>query len=179
MSKASMIKEKMSTKVIHIGQCFGATDISPEEIEEYIEGFVIKAEQALSPGISGIQISASEGSIFHRFLDPGHNRRLDRYGGSLENRARFLLETIRAVRGAVDGSVPISLALSEQGVDDRTGPWLRDKAETVYFFSLLASNGVDGLALSQGSSSLDKMAKHYSYFKSFNVSQTAINASLV
>src|SRR3546814_10071862 len=76
-----------------------ATGIVPNpmgiaEIEEVIAAFAASARRCREGGIDGIEIHASHGYLIMQFLSPLTNTRTDRYGGSLENRMRFLLEII-------------------------------------------------------------------------------------
>jgi 2,4-dienoyl-CoA reductase-like NADH-dependent reductase (Old Yellow Enzyme family) len=59
-----------------------------------------------------VQVHGAHGYLISSFLSPVTNRRTDAWGGSLENRARFLLETVRAVRAAVGADFPVALKLN-------------------------------------------------------------------
>lgn len=83
-------------------------ELSPEEIAELIGSFAAAARRAKAAGFDGVEIQASSGYLISSFLSPYSNRRTDRYGGSLENRARFLLEIIEAIRAAVGPDYPVS-----------------------------------------------------------------------
>jgi 2,4-dienoyl-CoA reductase-like NADH-dependent reductase (Old Yellow Enzyme family) len=87
-------------------------------------------------GFDFVEIHGAHGYLLHQFLSPLSNRRDDAYGGSLRNRARFLLEVLDAVRDAVPEAMPIVVRLSASdwtlgGVDvDETtqvARWLRDR----------------------------------------------------
>lgn len=67
-----------------------------EEIAEIVNDFAIAAQNALSAGFDGVEIHAANGYLIDQFLHDGSNRRCDQYGGSIENRARFLLEVVDA-----------------------------------------------------------------------------------
>lgn len=103
---------------------FGAVGnpMSLAEIGELQQAFVAAALRCQRGGLDGVEVHAAHGYIFHQFLSPFYNTRTDRYGGSFENRARFLFETVRAVREAVgkDYVVGIRLGASELagGVDE-------------------------------------------------------------
>jgi 2,4-dienoyl-CoA reductase-like NADH-dependent reductase (Old Yellow Enzyme family)/NADPH-dependent 2,4-dienoyl-CoA reductase/sulfur reductase-like enzyme len=76
-------------------------------IEAIVAMFASGADRAKRAGIDAVEIHAGHGYIFSTFLSPAYNQRTDEYGGSLENRARFLIQTIRAVRDAVGPDYPV------------------------------------------------------------------------
>lgn len=82
------------------------------EIKEIIQRFAIASKALCKVGFTGIQIHAAHGYLISQFLSPLSNLRCDQYGGELSNRARILLETIKAVRSAVGPSIPISVKLN-------------------------------------------------------------------
>jgi 2,4-dienoyl-CoA reductase-like NADH-dependent reductase (Old Yellow Enzyme family) len=85
------------------------------EIGELIQAFADAAIRCHKGGLDGVELNAAHGYIFHQFLSPLSNSRGDDYGGSFENRVRFLMETLRAVRQATgpDFCVGARLAASE------------------------------------------------------------------
>lgn len=76
--------------------------------------FASAAERAQRAGIDAVEIHAGHGYIFSTFISPAYNQRSDEYGGSVENRARFLIETIRAVRAAVGPDYPVWMRFDSQ-----------------------------------------------------------------
>ena len=70
-------------------------------IDEIVEGYGAAARRMAAAGIDGVEIVASHGYLPAQFLNPRLNRREDGYGGSFENRLRFLREVIAACRAAV------------------------------------------------------------------------------
>ncbi len=82
----------------------------PEIVEQYRQG----AENALAAGFDGVEIHAANGYLIDQFLRDGTNHRTDKYGGSLENRTRFLLEITQAVIG-VWGAKRVGVRLSPSG----------------------------------------------------------------
>lgn len=68
------------------------------DIEEYIETFATAARNVAEAGGDGVELFASQGYLLHEFLSPNTNLREDRYGGNLENRCRFLIESIARIR---------------------------------------------------------------------------------
>jgi 2,4-dienoyl-CoA reductase-like NADH-dependent reductase (Old Yellow Enzyme family) len=73
-------------------------------IDDVVEHFAAAARRCRDAGLDGVDIHASSGYLIHEFLSPALNKRTDEYGGSFENRLRFLVEVIAAVRAEVAGS---------------------------------------------------------------------------
>ncbi len=94
-------------------------EMTKEEIKEITECFVSAAKRAKSAGYDGIEIHSAHAYLLNQFYSPLTNKRTDEYGGSLENRLRFLCEVLHAVRNAVGEEYPISLRLG--GYDDAEG----------------------------------------------------------
>lgn len=88
--------------------------LATDEITEVAAQYRSGAENALAAGFDGVEIHGANGYLIDQFLRDGTNRRTDRYGGSVENRARFLLETIEAVSN-VFGSGRVGVRLSPSG----------------------------------------------------------------
>lgn len=82
-------------------------ELSIEEIDEVIAGFAAAARRVQQAGFDAVEVLAGTGYLLSEFLSPITNRRVDRYGGSFENRIRFAREVIVAVRQAVGESFPI------------------------------------------------------------------------
>ncbi len=81
------------------------------EIREIVAGYATVAGHCKEGGFDGVELQCSHSSIVRGFLSPVTNLRTDRYGGSLENRARLLLELLEAVRGAVGPELAIGVRL--------------------------------------------------------------------
>lgn len=95
------------------------TDEIPSVVEAYRRG----AANAKAAGFDGVEIHGANGYLIEQFLLSSSNRREDRYGGSVENRARFLFEVVEAVTGAWGGGERVGLRLSPRGADaDRQDP---------------------------------------------------------
>ncbi len=85
--------------------------LEKHEIRELVEHFATSARNAVAGGFDGIEIHGAHGYLIHEFLSPKSNRRTDEYGGSLENRMRFGVEVLTAVREAVGDQVAVGLRL--------------------------------------------------------------------
>ena len=86
--------------------------LSIEQIHELMQSFVAAAKRAVKAGFDLVEIHAAHGYLFHQFYSPLTNVRTDEYGGSFENRIKFLLETVQAVRTAIPDSMPLFVRLS-------------------------------------------------------------------
>lgn len=86
--------------------------MTEDDIRDVIARFAHAAAVARDTGFSGVQIHAAHGYLLSEFLSPDVNTRKDQWGGSLENRARLLLETVRAVRAAIGKDFPLSVKLN-------------------------------------------------------------------
>ncbi|EON25528.1 NADH:flavin oxidoreductase/NADH oxidase [Nocardioides sp. CF8] len=90
-----------------------------EDIERVTQSFVDAAVRARDVGYDIVDVLAGYGYLFAQFLSPFHNHRTDKYGGSLENRARFWIETLGRVRDAVGADCAVASRMSVQ----TQGPW--------------------------------------------------------
>jgi 2,4-dienoyl-CoA reductase-like NADH-dependent reductase (Old Yellow Enzyme family) len=85
--------------------------LEPEQIRELVDAFARSARNAVAGGFQGIELHGAHGYLIHEFLSPRSNRRSDEYGGSLENRMRFAVEALQAVRAAVGDGIAVGLRL--------------------------------------------------------------------
>lgn len=83
-----------------------------DEIQGYIDAFGAAARRAVTAGVDAVEIHAAHGYLIHQFLSPISNKRTDEYGGTLENRMRFALEVIKAVKAAVPAGFPVGIRIS-------------------------------------------------------------------
>lgn len=86
--------------------------LTVSEIEIIVDKFAAAALRARKAGFDGVDINAASSHLFHNFLSPYWNKREDEYGGSLENRARLLTQTIRAMKDRAGRDFPISIILN-------------------------------------------------------------------
>lgn len=85
--------------------------VEEHEIREIVEGYALVAEHCVAGGFDGVELQCSHSSIVRGFLSPATNLRTDRWGGSLENRARLLLAIVAAVREAIGPSRALGVRL--------------------------------------------------------------------
>ncbi len=120
-----------------------------EEIEDLTAKFARAAERASNAGFQAIEIHAAHGYLFHQFLSPLYNQRSDEYGGSFENRVRFLTETVQAVRKSIPENVLLFVRLScTDWCEDGQASWTL--ADSVDLSKRLKKMGVDLIDCSSG-----------------------------
>jgi len=120
--------------------------LSEDEILELVRRFAGAAVVARETGFTGVQVHGAHGYLLSSFLSPVTNLRTDAWGGSLENRARFLLEVVRAVRRAVGADYPVALKLNSD--DFRKGGF--SHAECLQVVQWLNDESLDLLEVSGG-----------------------------
>lgn len=121
--------------------------MTQEQVEEVIQRFARTAQLAERAGFTGVEIHAAHGYLLSQFLSPLTNRRIDQWGGSLENRARLLLEIVKAVRAIVSPTFAVAVKLNS--ADFQRGGFSADDAKQVVI--LLNPLSVDLVELSGGS----------------------------
>jgi 2,4-dienoyl-CoA reductase-like NADH-dependent reductase (Old Yellow Enzyme family) len=92
----------------------GARGLTPDEVEQLKEDFIAAAQRAEKAGFDGVELHGAHGYIICQFLSPEYNRRTDKYGGSLQNRARLLLDIIAGVRARCDAGFLLGVRLSPE-----------------------------------------------------------------
>jgi len=123
------------------------------DIRKTVDAFALAASLAKNAGFDGVQIHAAHGYLLSSFLSPHYNHRRDEYGGTVENRARFLLEVLQAVWGSVGSDFPV---LIKMNVNDflPDGLIVKDMLKTA---ALLKKVGVTAIELSGGTIESGKM----------------------
>lgn len=120
--------------------------LTEPEILDLVQRFAQAARTAREAGFTGVQIHSAHGYLLSSFLSPVTNRRTDAWGGSIENRARFLIETVRATRAAVGADFPVSVKLNSD--DFRKGGFTNEDCLRVV--ELLNAERLDLLEISGG-----------------------------
>jgi 2,4-dienoyl-CoA reductase-like NADH-dependent reductase (Old Yellow Enzyme family) len=122
-------------------------ELTAPEIGDIVQRFVTTATLAERAGFTGVQVHAAHGYLLSQFLSPLSNKREDQWGGSLQNRARLLLDVVRGIRAAVAPDFSVSVKLNS--ADFQRGGFSPEDARAVV--ALLAPLGVDLVELSGGS----------------------------
>jgi len=120
--------------------------MTEDDIQEVIARFTRSATLVKEAGFTGVQLHCAHGYLFSQFLSPKINQRTDQWGGSLENRARIIRETIRSVRREVGPEFPIGVKLNS--ADFQKGGFSLEDCVTVA--SWLGEDSVDLLEISGG-----------------------------
>lgn len=125
------------------------------DIQDIIARFADTAALVQNAGLDGVQIHSAHGYLLSQFLSPRTNQRQDHWGGSLENRARLLLQVVRAVRTRVGPAYPVSVKLNSS--DFVKGGFTLD--ESLQVVNWLNDEGIDLLEVSGGT------YEHLEFFK--------------
>lgn len=122
--------------------------MTPGEIRKTVSDFAAAAVRCQKAGFDGVQIHAGHGYLICQFLTPYTNRRRDEYGGSFENRVRFLREVVRETRARVGADFPIILKLN--GADALPARKGLKTPELVHIAKEMEAEGVDGIEVTVG-----------------------------
>jgi 2,4-dienoyl-CoA reductase-like NADH-dependent reductase (Old Yellow Enzyme family) len=115
-------------------------------IDAVVAAFVAAARRAINAGFKIIEIHGAHGYLLHEFLSPLSNQRTDEYGGSIENRMRFLLRVAEELRSEMPADMPLFTRIS--ATDWVDGGW--DAAQSVILCRELKVRGVDLIDVSSG-----------------------------
>ena len=148
--------------------------LNEEEILDIIDRFVETARICKEAGFQGIQVHCAHGYLLSQFLSPLVNKREDRWGGSLENRARISLEIVRKTREVVGSEYPIGVKVNS--ADFQRGGF--DEGEAFEFVRMLEDAGVDlievsggtyeKLAMTDGTEEKESTKQREAYFAEFS-----------
>jgi 2,4-dienoyl-CoA reductase-like NADH-dependent reductase (Old Yellow Enzyme family) len=123
------------------------------DIRKTVKAFANSSRLVKEAGFDGVQIHAAHGYLLSSFLSPHYNTRRDEYGGTAENRSRFLLEVVQAVRSSTGSNFPVLVKMNANdflangiGIDDM-----------IYTATALETSGVSAIELSGGTLESGKM----------------------
>lgn len=128
------------------GQFGEPVALTEAEIRDLVNRFALCARVVKEAGFTGVQIHAAHGYLLSQFLSPRSNQRTDQYGGELKNRARMLLDVVRAVRESVGPEFPVGVKLNS--ADFQKGGF--DFNDSLQVAQWLQQEGVDLLEISGG-----------------------------
>jgi 2,4-dienoyl-CoA reductase-like NADH-dependent reductase (Old Yellow Enzyme family) len=121
-------------------------ELTTQEVNELVQDFAAAAKNAVLAGFDAVEVHAAHGYLIHQFLSPITNKRTDEFGGSLENRARLVLEIVKAIRAEVGEMMPIFVRFS--ATDYREDGW--DVEQTIQVAKWCADLGADLFDISSG-----------------------------
>ena len=147
----TIAKETVAPSAVPLGNGLNKLFSTPRalttsEVEELVQKFVTSAKITKEAGFSGVQIHAAHGYLISQFLSPHDNRRTDKYGGSLENRMRFLREIYLGMREELGKDFPIGIKINSTDFKE-DGLTEEDSLETIVE---LANLGLDFVEISGG-----------------------------
>lgn len=122
-------------------------ELTGAEIQDIIARFIRTAEILAKAGFTGVQLHSAHGYLISQFLSPNHNQRNDQWGGSLENRMRFITEIYKGIRASLGKQFNISVKLNSS--DFQKGGFTEE--ESIEVAKRLDSLGIDLLEISGGS----------------------------
>jgi 2,4-dienoyl-CoA reductase-like NADH-dependent reductase (Old Yellow Enzyme family) len=132
---------------------FEADAMTAADIKQVVREFAAGARRAREAGLDGVELHGANGYLITQFLSPAINDRKDKYGGSLKNRARFLLEVVAAIRAEVGADYHLQVKLSARDFNNAMQPFapegttLQDSLQVAQW---LEEAGVDALHISTG-----------------------------
>ena len=147
----TIAKETVAPSAVPLGNGLNKLFSTPRalttsEVEELVQKFITSAKVAKEAGFSGVQIHAAHGYLISQFLSPHDNRRTDKYGGSLENRMRFLKEIYLGMREELGKDFTIGIKINSTDFKE-DGLTEEDSLETIVE---LANLGLDFVEISGG-----------------------------
>ncbi len=138
---------------------FECTRMTPQDIKDTVAAFAEGARRARDAGLDGVEVHGANGYLITQFLSSAINDRTDEYGGSLENRARFVVDIVKAIRARVGRDFHLQMKISAvEHANDLLFLKLRlEKAgntidESIQVCQWLVAAGVDAIHVSTGSS---------------------------
>ncbi len=143
-----------------------------EEILELKQRFVMTAVLAEKSGFTGVQLHAAHGYLISQFLSPLTNKRTDQWGGSIENRSRFLIETLKEIRKSVSPNFCVSVKLNSAdfqkgGFDINDAKWVTQKLNNLDIDLLELSGGSYESPAMHGQTNDTSTSKREAYFVDF------------
>lgn len=150
-NKDATVSSTSHTESFHGLAC---RSMSKDEIKAIVQAFAKGAGRAKKAGLDGVELHGANGYLITQFLSSGINDRTDEYGGNLQNRARFVLEIVEAVRKEVGDDFHFQMKISAEDFNNAVIPWEKSGnklEETLQVCQWLEEAGIDALHVSVGS----------------------------
>jgi 2,4-dienoyl-CoA reductase-like NADH-dependent reductase (Old Yellow Enzyme family) len=116
-------------------------EITRGEMDQVAADFAAAARRAIELGFDGVEVHGANGYLMDQFLTTYTNQRTDEYGGEIENRVRFHIDVMSAVRAAVDDAVPVGVRISQTKVNDLEYSWPGGDDDAQVVFGKLGAIG--------------------------------------
>ncbi|HNB98240.1 MAG TPA: alkene reductase [Leptospiraceae bacterium] len=116
-------------------------EMTKSDLEKTKQEFVTASENAISAGFDGVELHGANGYLLDQFLNPGSNQRKDEYGGSIENRCRYVIEGAKEVSAKI-GKEKVGIRLSPYGAFNDLFPFPETEEEYAYLASELNKLGI-------------------------------------
>ncbi len=116
-------------------------EITRDEMDEVVTAYAAATRRAIEVGFDGVEVHGANGYLMDQFLTTYTNQRTDDYGGAIENRARFHIDVMTAVRAAADAAVPVGTRISQTKVNDLEYSWPGGDDDTQVVFGKLGQIG--------------------------------------
>jgi 2,4-dienoyl-CoA reductase-like NADH-dependent reductase (Old Yellow Enzyme family) len=133
-----------SVQIVQYGEV--PIELTTEDIKTIVDAFAAGARRAKAWGFDGIQLHGAHGYLINQFLSPLANQRTDDYGGSIENRCRFMMDVYAAVRKTVGIDFPVMIKLN---IIDHLDGGLQIE-DALYAARQLDAAGIDAIEVSAG-----------------------------
>jgi 2,4-dienoyl-CoA reductase (NADPH2) len=133
-----------------------AQAMTKHQIDEVVDAFAQGARRARDAGLDGVELHGANGYLITQFLSSGINDRTDEYGGSVENRTRFALDIVRAIRAEVGSGFHLQMKINGVDHNDWLYPWQKkgntlEESKEICRLLLDDGKGVDAFHISSGS----------------------------
>ena len=138
--------QTVSATDVPFGEYAAPRQLETKELANVVADFVYAAKRSVKAGFDAVEIHAAHGYLIHQFLSPITNKRTDAYGGSLENRARLLLEIVESIRMEIPETMPLMVRFS--ATDYAEDGW--DAEQTAEVAEWCAKRGADLFDISSG-----------------------------
>ena len=127
--------------------------LTEQEVKGLVQKYIASAQVAYETGFAGVQLHAAHGYLINQFLSAADNQRTDQYGGSLENRMRFLLEIYEGIRRVTPADFIIGVKINSADFKDRGFT----EADSLAVIEVLSDLGIDFVEISGGNYEKPKM----------------------
>ncbi|ETS87687.1 hypothetical protein PFICI_01515 [Pestalotiopsis fici W106-1] len=140
-------------------------EMTKEDIAAVVQAFGDAAKRAVDAGFDVIEIHGAHGYLINAFMSPLSNKRTDEYGGSFENRTRFLFEIIKVIRSVIPESMPLFLRISATEWMEYAGEPSWTLQDSIKLAKLLPGVGVDLLDVSSGGNNAHQKIEINPYYQ--------------